>query len=150
MQRTSEMPLLILTVILLCRWWPFPCVTHGLRILIYIIPKYIIRMRIPSNLFAGMVVLLRKRCLDCHDIHPGSNGATSSATGAGEVAKRGSSPEAENKGEVASPRNIPPEKPLQEGGGQSCHYCTGNLPDITHASDTASLQKSLHQTLERF
>jgi len=27
---------------------------------------------------------------------------------------------------------------------------TGNLPDITHASDTASLQKSLHQTLERF
>jgi hypothetical protein len=84
--RNASFEVLILTVILPCRWWQLQCGTHGLSNLIYIIPKYIIRMRVASNLFAGRVVLFlpqRKRCLDCHDIRPGLDGATSSPIGGG-------------------------------------------------------------------
>jgi hypothetical protein len=139
--RNASFEVLILTVILPCRWWPFQCGTHGLSNLIYTIPKYIIRMRVASNLFAGIVVLFlpqRKRCLDCHDIRPGLKGATSSPIGGGEVAKR-----ALLKRKIKEKSQALGTFLLKSLAGRTSTSCRCQLPDLTHASDTASLQKSL-------
>jgi hypothetical protein len=140
--RNVSFEVLILTVILPCRWWQLQCGTHGLSNLIYIIPKYIIRMRVASNLFAGIVVLFlpqRKRCLDCHDIRPGLDGATSSPIGGGrEVAKR-----ALLKGKIKEKSQALGTFLLKSLAGRTSTSCRWQLPDLTHASDTASLQKSL-------